>query len=417
MTATLDVSNWDPADPTFRADPYPWYHALREQTPVHLHPAVGYVLSRYADIDSVLRDDRFSVSTPSPWREVIAEHAAPALRMLGERSLLFIDPIAHTRVRGLVAKAFTARRLALLRPHLERTIDALLDRLDNRREFDLLVEIAEPLPILTITHLLGVPDADWSQLHGWTTAITAFNELPIDFNALPGANAAAAEFNAYCNTLIDQRRAAPGDDLVSALIAAEDDGRRLDHDEVVAMLILLLMAGHDTTKSLISSGMRELLRHPDQAALLRNDPALVGAAIEELLRYESPLHVASGGGRWTKHPITLHDVTIEPGVPVRLLLGSANRDPDVFEHPDTLDLRRGPRPHLAFGKGIHFCLGAALGRLEGQVVIPKILARFPDLELTSDDLDWRPSFVTRQLATLPVLRTGTVASAQGGSRS
>ncbi|MDH4171502.1 MAG: cytochrome P450, partial [Acidimicrobiia bacterium] len=148
-----------------------------------------------------------------------------------------------------------------------------------------------------------------------------------------------------------------------------------------------------------------LLRHPDQAAVLRDDPAVAAPAVEELLRYESPLHVASGGGRWTSAPITLHDTTIEPGVPVRLLLGSANHDPEAFDDPDTLDLRRQARPHLAFGKGIHFCLGAALGRLEGQVVLPKILQRYPDLELVHDELEWRPTFVTRQLASLPVRRS------------
>ncbi len=406
MTATIDATDWDPRDPGFRSDPYPWYRALRDQAPVHRHPEVGYVISRYADIEALLRDDRFSVSTPSPWREVLAEHAAPELRKLGESTLLFIDAPNHTRVRGLVTKAFTPRRIARLRPHLERTIDSILDRLEPETEFDLLTEIAEPLPILTITHLLGVPDADWSQLHRWTTAITAFNELPIDFTALPGANAAAAEFADYCNTLIDQRRTAPGGDLVSALIAAEDDGHRLNHDEVVGMLILLLMAGHDTTKSLISTGMRELLRHPDQAAIVRDEPGVVSAAIEELLRFESPLHVASGGGRWTHEPITLHDVRIEPGVPVRLLLGSANHDPAAFDNPDRLNVHRTPMPHLAFGKGIHFCLGAAVGRLEGNVVIPRILQRFPDLELVRDHLKWRPTFVTRQLAELPVRRAG-----------
>ncbi len=402
MTATLNAKDWDPRDPSFRADPYPWYRALREQSPVHRHGEVGYVISRYADIESLLRDDRFAVSTPSPWRELLAENAAPELRNLGEATLLFVDPPDHTRLRALVAKAFTPRRIALLRPHIEQTIDRLLDALDARPEFDLLAEIAEPLPILTITHLLGVPDGDWSELHRWTTAITAFNELPVDFTALAGANTAAAEFTTYCDALIEQRRAAPGDDFVSALLAAEAEGQRLDHREVVGMLILLLMAGHDTTKSLISSGMRELLRHPDQAVVLREDPNIVAAAIEELLRFESPLHVASGGGRWPREPITMHDVTLEPGVPVRLLLGSANHDPDAFDDPDTLDLRRAQRPHLAFGKGPHFCLGAALGRLEGQVVIPTILRRFPRLELLRDDLAWRPTFVTRQLIELPV---------------
>ena len=402
----LEVSDWNPSDPAFRADPYPWYRALREQAPIYRHPEIGYIVSRYDDVDACLRDDRFTVSTPSPWRELLGEHAVPAMRMLGESTLLFIDPPRHTRVRALVAKAFTRGRIAQLRPHLEKTTEAILDRLEGRDEFDLLHEIAEPLPILTITYLLGVADADWSDLHRWGTAITAFDELPIAWAALPAANEAATAFRAYCEALVDQRRSTPRDDLVSALIAAEVDGQHLSHDDVIGMIMLLLIAGHDTTMSLISTGMRELLRNPDQAQLLRDDAGLIGPAIEELLRFESPLHVASGGGRWAGEPITLAGVPIEPGVPVRLLLGSANHDPDAFPDPDRLDLRRAAKPHLAFGKGMHFCLGAALGRLEGQVVIMKVLERFPDLELVRNDLEWRPTFLTRQLLTVPVRRSG-----------
>ncbi len=410
MTQTLDALKWSPLDPSFRADPYPWYKALREQTPVLAHHEVGFVVSRYADIEALLRDPRLCVSTPSPWREVMAEAASPALRRLAELTLLFIDPPEHSRVRATFAKAFTPRRIAALQPHLEKTIATILDRLDPQDEFDLMTEIAEPFPILSITHLLGVPESDWTELHRWTTEITAFNELPIDLSALPAANEAATDFDAYCRTIIDERRSNPGEDLISALLTAEEDGTGLSVDEIVAMLILLLMAGHDTTKSLISSGLRELLRHPDQAELLRNDPSLISSAIEELLRFESPLHVASGGGRWASEPFELHGVTITPGAAVRLLLGSGNRDPDAFENPDKLDIQRAPKPHLAFGKGIHFCIGAALGRQEAQIVISRVLTRFPDLEVTKDNLTWRSNFVTRQLTELPVRRSTRAAS-------
>ena len=405
MASALDVTDWDPRDAGFRTNPYPWYAALRQQAPIYRHPDIGYIVSRYDDVDACLRDDRFTVSTPSPWREALGEVAVPAMRMLGEATLLFLDPPDHTRVRALVSKAFTRGRIAQLRPHLEQLTDDILDRLEPLGEFDLLHEIAEPLPVLTITHLLGVADADWSELHRWSTAITAFDELPMAWEALPAANEAATEFRAYCEELVEQRLARPGDDLVSALIAAEDDGQHLSHDEVIGMIMLLLIAGHDTTMSLISTGMRELLRTPDQAEILRSDPELIGPAIEELLRFENPLHVASGGGRWSEEPIVLGGVELETGVPVRLLLGSANHDPDAFDDPDRLNLRREPKPHLAFGKGMHFCLGAALGRLEGQVAISKILERFPDLELAHDDLEWRPTFLTRQLLSVPVRRS------------
>ena len=397
---TLDPADWNPTDPSFRNDPYPWYEALRLNDPVHLHEGVGYVVSRFDDIDWLLRSDRFQVATPSPWRELLSSVASPALARLGEHSLLFIDPPSHSRVRSLVAKAFSPRRIQELRPDIERITGTILDSLTVRENFDLLREVAEPIPILTIARMLGVPDADWSALHGWSTAITAFDELPIDFDALPGANEAATEFASYCETLIDERRRALGDDLVSALIMAEEDGEHLDHDELISMIMLLLIAGHDTTKSLISNGVLSLLQHPDQAAALRADQSLAVSAVDELMRFESPLHVASGGGRWSTEPMELRGVTLEPGIAVRLLLASGNRDPDAFDDPDRLDLARSGRAHLAFGRGLHHCLGAALGRLEGQIVIPEVLRRFPDLRLVDEELVWRSSFVVRQLAYL-----------------
>ena len=408
MDSTLDPADWDPTDPSFRRDPYPWYAALREHAPVHRRDDVGYVLSRFEDIDGLLRSDAFAVATPSPWREVVAEHASPALARLGEHSLLFLDPPGHSRVRSLVARAFGPKRIAALRPEVEQVCAAILDDLAGLaggEEVDLLGAVAEPIPILTIARLLGVPDVDWSALHAWSVAITAFDELPIDFLALPGANAAATEFADYCDALIEERRRDLGEDLVSALISAEEDGERLSHDELVSMIMLLLIAGHDTTKSLISSGLWVLLRHPEQADRLRADDALAASAIEELLRFESPLHVASGGGRWPRQPIEIHGQVLEPGTPVRLLLGSANHDPAAFVDPDRLDLGRSARPHLAFGRGIHHCLGAALGRLEGQVVIPAVLRAFPDLALVDMTPEWRPSFVVRQLSRLVVATT------------
>jgi len=405
VTSSLDPAQWDPTDPSFRADPYPWYAALREHSPVHRHDDVGYVLSRFDDIDWLLRSDAFAVATPSPWREVLAEHASAAMSRLGEHSLLFIDPPNHSRVRSLVARAFGPRHIAAMRSEIEQICTSVLDGLAERDEFDLVAEIAEPIPILTIARLLGVPDVDWSALHAWSVAITAVDELPIDFLALPAANEAATEFADYCDALIEERRRHLGDDLVSALIEAEEDGERLSHDELISMLMLLLIAGHDTTKSLISSGLWVLLAHPDEAARLREDEGIVGSAIDELLRFESPLHVASGGGRWPNEPIELHGVTLEPGTPVRLLLGSANHDPAAYDRPDHLDLARSGRPHLAFGRGLHHCLGAPLGRLEGQIVIPAVLRAFPDLAMVDPVPRWRHSFVVRQLSGLAV-RTG-----------
>jgi len=398
----VDPAGWDPTDRAFRDDPMPWYRALRERAPVFTHPDIGVVLSRYRDIDAVLRDRRFGVATPSPWREVFAAGAPPSMHLLSENSLLFVDPPQHTRVRGLVAQAFTPRRIEEMRPRIEASIGAVLDRIDDAPTFDVLEEIAWSVPIAAVTDLLDVPATDRALLHAWTHAITAVDELPLDFEVLPAAGVAADEFLAYAGELVDARRRDPGDDMISGLLAAEADGERLSRDELLSMVVLVLLAGHDTTASLLSTGLWLLLSHPDAAADVRDDPGAVANAVEEVLRYLGPLQVASGGGRWPTEPVTIEGTVIEPGTPVRLLLGSANRDPDRYDDPDRFDIHRTSIRHLAFGRGLHTCLGAALGRLEAQVVLPAVLQRFPDLALVDDTPTWRPSFVVRQLASLPV---------------
>ena len=400
--ADLDPVDWDPRDPAFRNDPIPWYGALRRKAPVFGHEEIGVVLSRYADIDRVLRDRRFGVATPSPWREVLAAGAPPSMVLLSEHSLLFVDPPTHTRIRGLVAQAFTPRRIEELRPRVELMIGSILDGLDDRPDFDVLEVIAWPVPILAVTDLLDVPATDQQLLHEWTNAITAVAELPLEFDLLPEAGRAADEFLAYAGDLVDERRRNPGDDLISGLLVAEEDGERLTRDELLAMIVLILLAGHDTTAGLISTALWLLLSHPDQAAEVRHDPTVVPNAVEEVLRYLGPLQVASGGGRWASESVTIEGTVIEPGTPVRLLLGSANRDPRQYDAPDRFDIHRTSIRHLAFGRGLHVCLGSALGRLEAQVVVPAVLRRFPDLTLVDDAPTWRPSFVVRQLATLPV---------------
>ena len=398
----LDPASWDPRDPAFRHDPIPWYRALREQAPAHFHPEVGVVLSRYRDVERLLQDERFGVATPSPWREFFATNAPPSLRLISENMLLFIDPPQHTRVRRLVSKAFTPRRVEALRPRLTAMIEGLLDRLETRASFDVMDEIAAPFPIMTITELLGVPDTDRHKLHEWTITIAAIDELPVDLTVIEPAGRAADEFLDYARRVIESRRREPGDDLLSALVAAEDEGEHLTEDELLAMIVLLLVAGHDTTMSLISTGLWLLLQHPEAAAVVRRDAAAAAGAVEESLRFMGPLQVASGGGRWPLEPVELHGRVVKPGESVRLLLGSANRDPEAFPDPDRFDIHRKENRHVAFGKGLHFCIGASLARVEGQVVLPALLRRFPDLALVDREPRWRPTFVTRQLATLPV---------------
>ena len=310
--------------------------------------------------------------------------------LLSENSLLFIDPPQHTRVRGLVAQAFTPRRIEALRPRIEAMIDGILDGLVDRPTFDVLEEIAWPIPIMGVTELLDVPTTDQDLLHRWTHAITAVDELPLELDLLPAAGTAADEFLAYAADLVEERRRRPGDDLISGLLSAQADGETLCHEELLSMIVLVLLAGHDTTASLISTALWLLLDHPDQADEVRTDPAAVPNAIEEVLRFLGPLQVASGGGRWPDEPVTIEDTVIEPGTPVRLLLGSANRDPAQYEDPDVFDIHRESIRHLAFGRGLHVCLGSALGRLEAQVVVPAVLRRFPDLRLVDDTTDLAP---------------------------
>ncbi len=405
MTAAgtaLDPQHWDPRDPSFRHDPIPWYRALREQAPVHHHPDVGYVVSRHAEVDQVLRDERFGVATPPAWREAFASVAPSSVRMLSENLLLFVDPPQHTRVRALVSQAFTPRRVEGLRPRLTEMLNTMLDDLADAPSFDVVHDIAEPFPIMAITELLAVPETDRDQLRDWTLALTAFDDIPIDVTALPAAGRAADEFLEYAAALVERRRRDPGEDLISALIAAEADGQQLSNDELMALIILLLIAGHETTMSLISTALLLLLQRPEVAAEVRDDPSVAPGVVEETLRFMGPLQVASGGGRWPHEVVELCGVDLAPGTMVRLLLGSANRDPAVFPDPDRFDLHRNNSRHVAFGKGLHFCVGAALGRLEGQVVIPAVMRRFPGLALVDPTPTWRSSFVTRQLMELPV---------------
>ncbi|MGZ6912034.1 MAG: cytochrome P450 [Acidimicrobiia bacterium] len=409
MTATgtdLDPNDWNPHDPAFRHDPTAWYRALRDHAPVHYHPEVGFLISRHADVDALLRDERFGVATPSPWREVLAQALPGSMRMLSENMLLFVDPPQHARIRGLVGQAFTPRRVEALRPRLTEMVDTMLDELAASSGFDVVHDVAGPLPIMAITELLDLPTTEAPKLREWTLAMTAPDEIPMNFEVVPAAGRAADEFLAYADALIEHRRAHPGDDLISAFIAAEEGGEQLTHDELLGLIVLLLVAGHETTMSLVSTALLLLLQRPELATEVRDDEAVAPAVVEETLRFMGPLQVASGGGRWPFEPVELHGQTMEPGNRVRLLLGAANRDERVFADPDTFDLHRNTSRHVAFGKGLHFCVGAALGRLEGQVVIPAVLRRFPDLRLLDDEPNWRPGFVTRQLATLPVAVTG-----------
>jgi len=400
---------WGAFDQATVDDPYPLYARLRDEAPVQPvtmadgRPAwlvTGYDAARQVLSDARLTKDiaRLEASRPG---------AAPAglLHPLLAHHMLASDPPDHTRLRKLVSHAFTHTRVEALRPRVQAICDELLDALDDASgdPVDLVDGFAFPLPIIVICELLGVPVEDRDRLRALIVAMFASPMAPAND---PQAQAAADEIAAYLRGVIDERRRNPGDDLFSGLIAARDGGDRLAEAELLSTAWLLVVAGHETTVNLIGNGTVALLRHPDLWARLRADPSLVPAAVEELLRYNPPVHHTTF--RMTTEPIELGGVTIPAHEQVLVLLASAGRDPARFAGPDELDLTRAERGHLAFGYGIHFCLGAPLARLEGEIAFTSLLARFPDLGLAvpPTELHWSNRLVLRSLRALPVVLRG-----------
>jgi unspecific monooxygenase len=386
----LAILGFDPFHRAFRADPYAQYRRLSAAGPLQHTPYGLWVTTSYELCQRVLRDPRFGhrTSGSGTWRG----QPAPS------GSFLTMDPPDHTRLRRLVSKAFTARLIERLRPRIEQVVQELLA--DASGEVDLIRALAYPLPVILISELLGVPAQDRDRFKGWSDALA--RGLDPDF-LLPAADIAERdqarlEFAAYFQELSALRRSDPRDDLLSALVAVSDGGDALTEQELLATCILLLVAGHETTVNLIGNGALALLRHPDQLAWLRTHPEAVPAAIEELLRYDPPVQLTL---RTALQDTELAGATIKRGELVLLLTGAANRDPTVFEDPDRLDLQRAASGHLSFGLGIHFCLGAPLARLEGEIALAALLRR--DITLADGDLAYRDNLVLRGLARLPVI--------------
>jgi cytochrome P450 len=395
--------------PAFREDPYQFFHLLREHEPVHHTPMGVYMLSRYADASATVRDPALSNNERNSdlWQAYVDAKPdgaqGPFDDEFGEAVILFLDPPDHTRLRGLVSKAFTPRVIGRLRPRIEQLVDELLDGVARRGGggMDVVTDLAYPLPVVIICELLGVPPEDHATFQGWSSDLAhSIDPDPlISPEQQQRINAAAEAFLEYFETLIERRRRDPGDDLLSALIAAEEGGDRLTETELLATGLFLLIAGHETTVNLIGNGTLALLRNRDELERLRADPDLDQNAIEELLRFDSPVTFTQ---RITLEEYQLGDVTIPARQQVIPILAAANHDPTAFAEPDRLDLgRENANRHLAFGGGHHFCLGAALARLEGQVAIPTLVRRFPNMELDGTP-ERRDTFTLRGLTHLPV---------------
>jgi hypothetical protein len=414
-SAPRDPSRSDLLDftlPAFRRDPYPRYRLLRETAPVarvERGPFRFVLLSRHADVVAVLRDPRMSVDRPFQPRPPAPDDGvdpatlhplARALRALS-RIMLFRDPPDHTRLRGLVNKAFTPRMVESLRPRIAALVDELLAPPLADGGCDLVRDLAEPLPILVIAELLGLPGSDRADLKRWSDDLAVMLDGSIALQHLGKAVQAAVSVIEYLRGHLARKRARPGDDLLSAMLAAQERDGGLSDDEILGTALIVMGAGHETTTNLIGNGVLALLRDGAALARLRGDPGLAPSAVEELLRFDSPVQATS---RLPLETVEIAGERFEKGVEIGLLLGAANRDPAVFADPDRLDLARSDNRHVSFGFGIHFCLGAGLARLEGELAIGRLVARAPGLALAiaGDDLAWRPGWLLRGLTALPV---------------
>ncbi len=382
-------------------DPYPIYKRYRETEPIHRAEPGLWTLTRYHDILSVLRDDRSSADPRSSnvFDQVAADRNEPRpIRDIAGRVLLFTDPPDHTRLRTLVNKAFTPRTVERLRQHVTEIVGRILDDVADRGEMDVIEDLAYPLPAEVICELMGVPVSDRDTFRGWSGDVAPILDASADIETLNKAIGVAANFGLYFMQLIPQRKEAPGDDLLSALIAAEEKDDQLAPEELIGLCVLIFIAGHETTQNLIGNGLYALLRHPDQLELLRAEPARARDAVEELLRYDSPVQLTA---RSTLADMEVAGVTIPKGEQILMLLGAGNRDPAAFDDPERLDITRQKTSVLSFGAGAHFCLGAGLARLEGQIVFNALLERFGTIELVEKPEN-RPTQTLRGLRSLKV---------------
>ena len=405
MTETMPPPLFDPFAPGFTDDPYPAYATMREQAPVYEHPFGFWLLTGYDEVSWLLRAPGLSVeddnvapgSVLRQLREEMYGNETPRASVM---SMLDRDPPDHTRLRKLVSKAFTPRAIEALRPRITDLVDGMLDGMAAERTADLVDALAFPLPFSVIAEMLGTPPADHERIRQLTGTVVRSLEPVADPGLIQAILAADDEMSQIAAEMIAWKRANPADDLLSALIHAEDDGDVLDDDELVAQTLLLYIAGHETTVNLIAGGTLALLRHPAQLALLRGDPALVGNAVEELLRYDSPVQASR---RITLEPVTVDGIEIPAGAFVMASLGSANRD-ESFWGADASELRierENARQHVSFGAGHHHCLGASLARLEAAIAFEHLVGRFPGLALDGD-VAWNGRINLRGPARLPV---------------
>ena len=394
-----------------KRDPIAFYAHLHEQGPLTYlanFSEIGgaWIATSYDDALTILKDPRFikdrqKLSAPQQGQGSPAQGTFVQRTFAWRRDVLMVDPPDHTRLRSLVSKVFTPRMIELLRPRIQQITDELLDAVQDQGKMDLITEFAYLLPITVISEMLGIPVKDRAQFRVWTQALINLPET-IQPGVEDARIVAVEEFLGYIKTLLAEKREHPANDLISGLVQAEDEGDKLNEQEVISTVFILIVAGHETTVNLIGNGTLALLQHPDQLHLLQNDLSLIPSAVEELLRYTAPVTLATP--RWASEDVTLHDQVIRKGDMVFVSLIGADTDAQHFADPASLDLTREENQHLAFGKGIHFCLGAPLARLEGQIAFSTLLRRLPHLQLAvePEHLTWTRTPILRGLKSLPV---------------
>ncbi|MCB8943054.1 MAG: cytochrome P450 [Ardenticatenaceae bacterium] len=388
---------FNPLSPEFRLNPYPTYDLLRQHAPIfYWERWQHYFLSRYDDCSALLRDNRLGQGESN---EEWAPDSQKDLVRLQKDWVLFKNPPDHTRLRGLVYKAFTPRVVEQMRETIQTITDRLLDTVQDKGEMDLIADLAYPLPVTVISEMLGIPREDQDRFQEWSNALARSLDLTDDSAVYDRASEAAAVFTDYLADLAEQRRRQPQNDLLSALVAVEEEGERLTANELYATSSFLFVAGHETTINLIGNGTLALLRHPDQFALLKGDLGLVKTAVEEFLRYDSPVQMTS---RLAHEEIAYKGHIFPRGTQISFLLAAANHDPERFENPHQLDITRQKNQHLSFGNGIHYCLGAPLARLEGEIAFTTLLRRLPNLALATETPAYSDNYLLRGLKCLPL---------------
>ncbi|WP_369234373.1 cytochrome P450 [Streptomyces sp. R21] len=398
------MAAFDPWDPDFLADPYPAYADLRAKGRVHYYePTNQWLVPHHADVSALLRERRLGRTYQHRFtHEDFGRTAPPAehepFHTLNDHGMLDLEPPDHTRIRRLVSKAFTPRTVEQLKPYVTQLAGALVDGLVRRGGGDLLTDVAEPLPVAVIAEMLGIPEADRAPLRPWSADICGMYELNPPEDIAAKAVRASIEFSDYLRQLIAERRKEPGEDLISGLIAAYDEGDRLTEQEMISTCVLLLNAGHEATVNSTVNGWHTLFRNPEQLAALRADHSLIPSAVEELMRYDTPLQLFE---RWVLDDIEIDGTTIPRGAEIAMLFGSANHDPEVFAHPERLDLTRRDNPHISFSAGIHYCIGAPLARIELAASMGALLEKAPELAPAAEPVR-KPNFVIRGLEGLPV---------------